>query len=323
MAFSTTELIKRKLFSVMKAIQLLPRISFYLLFLCSVTMSAQTQTANYTITFEGTWSNVTHPSPNFPFSAHWSNLVGAMHTSNITFVGAGLFASTGIENVAESGINDEFNQEVQNAITAGNANLYIEQPFDAFSPTSSASKDITANKDFPLLSLASMIAPSPDWMIQVNSLSLIDTNGDWIPSIVLDLYPYDAGTEDGDLYSFDNPETVPQQPITSLQNIAPFSNAKVGTLTVSLVSLSVDDFTTKTPIYISTDLSSKSIQIYNSNRENIQSIEVYDTFGNSIKRYSNLTNKANYKLSFPTINNGLYFVKLQSENGIITKRVLF
>ncbi len=307
----------------MKAIQLLPRISLYLLFFYSLTAFSQTQTANYTITFEGTWSDITHPSANFPLSAHWSNLVGATHNNNITFVGAGLFATTGIENVAESGINDEFNQEVQNAITAGNAHTYIEQPFDAFSPTSSASKDITANKDFPLLSLASMIAPSPDWMIQVNSLSLTDTNGDWIPSIVLDLYPYDAGTEDGDLYAFDNPETVPQQPITSLQNIAPFSNAKVGTLTISLVSLSVDDFTTKTPIYISTDVSTKSIQIYNSNRENIQSIEVYDTFGNSIKRYASLTNKTSYQFSFPTIKNGLYFIKLQSENGIVTKRILF
>ncbi|MEM6686222.1 MAG: spondin domain-containing protein, partial [Bacteroidota bacterium] len=186
---------------------------------------AQTPTANYTISFQGTWSNTTHPHPTFPGSAHWSNLVGAMHNINVVFVSPGSLASTGIENVAETGVNDAIQQEVQNAITAGNAQLFINQSFDAFSPTSTATVSITADQNYPLLSLASMIAPSPDWMIQVNSLSLLDGDGNWKPSITMDLFPYDAGTEDGDMYAFHNPETVPQQPISSLQNIAPFSNA--------------------------------------------------------------------------------------------------
>ncbi|WP_298420479.1 spondin domain-containing protein [uncultured Kordia sp.] len=306
----------------MKAIQTLSRIFFFVLLFCTVTVFGQTQTANYTITFEGTWSPITHPTTNFPSNAHWSNLVGATHNSNVMFVGAGLFASAGIESVAESGINDTFNQEVLNAITAGNANLYLEQVFDAFSPTSSASKSITVDKDFPLLSLASMIAPSPDWMIQVNSLSLLDTNGDWLPSITMDLFPYDAGTENGDTYSFDNTETIPQEPITSLQNIAPFSNVKVGTLTVSLVSLSVEDFTAKNPIAISTNAATKSIQVYNYNRKNIQKMDVYDAFGNIVKRYTTSTNSSEYSISLTAVKNGLYVVKLQTENGIITKKIL-
>ncbi|MEM6720678.1 MAG: spondin domain-containing protein [Bacteroidota bacterium] len=301
--------------------QLLQTSIFLLLFIVSA--QAQTVNANYTISFEGTWSNTTHPYATFPSNAHWSDLVGAMHNSNVVFVSPGSLASTGIEDVAERGVNDAIQQEVQDAITAGNANLYIHQPFDAFSPTSTATINITANQNFPLVSLASMIAPSPDWMIQVNSLSLLDTNGDWKSSIVMDLYPYDAGTEDGTTYWFHNPETVPQQPITSLQNIAPFSNEKVGTLTISLISLSVAEVTAVNPIQITTNSQTKSIQIYNSNRRTIEQISIYDAFGNLVKRYDTPTNETTKTVQFPTTRNGLYIVKLQSENGIVTKKVLF
>jgi hypothetical protein len=307
----------------MKNMFLISRVALCILFFLSNSLLAQTQNASYSVTFQGTWSNSTHPIANFPTNAHWSDLIGATHNSNIVFVAPGTLATTGIENVAETGINTVFNQEIQNAIMAGNADVAIDQPFASSSPTSSASVTITVHKDFPLLSLASMIAPSPDWMIQVNSLSFIDTNGDWIPSIVMDLYPYDAGTEDGNTYSFGNPATAPQQPIVSLQNVAPFSNEKVGTLTISLLSLGRDDFSTQAPIYISTTIATKSIQIHNSSLENIQQIEVYDSLGTMVKQFKITTKKDVYNFSFPTLENGLYFVKLRSENGITTKKILF
>ena len=50
--------------------------------------NAQTATANYTISFQGTWSDTSHPYPSFPSNAHWSNLVGALHNSNVIFVSA-------------------------------------------------------------------------------------------------------------------------------------------------------------------------------------------------------------------------------------------
>jgi hypothetical protein len=306
----------------MKNIYLISRVALLVCLFLSTSLLAQTQTANYTVTFQGTWSNTTHPTSNFPSNAHWSDLVGVTHNNTVVFVAAGMLATTGIENVAEAGVDDNFNQEVQNAIMAGSADVAIDQPFATFSPTGSASVAITVDRNFPLLSLASMIAPSPDWMIQVNSLSLTDVDGNWISSIVMDLYPYDAGTEDGTTYAFNNPETVPQQPITSLQNVAPFSNAKVGTLTVSLVSLSVEDFTPKKSIFISTNTATKSIQIHTTNQENIQQIEVYNSLGKMVKRSVIPTRDAAYNFSFPTLESGLYFVKIQSKNGTIVKKIL-
>ncbi|AXG71567.1 spondin_N [Kordia sp. SMS9] len=294
-----------------------------ILMLCLVfTVHAQTANANYTISFEGTWSASTHPHANFSVNAHWSNLVGAMHNSNVVFVNPGSLASAGIEDVAENGQNDAIQLEVQNAMNAGNANLFFNQPFDAFSPTATAATSIVADQNFPLLSLASMIAPSPDWMIQVNSISLLDTNGDWIPSIVMDLFPYDAGTEDGNMYASNNPDTVPQQPISSLQNIAPFSNAKVGTLTISLVSLSTTEFNINTAFSVSTNAANKSIQIYNADRKTMQQIEMYDAFGNLLKRYANPSNEAMKTFTFPNTKSGLYIVKITTDTSTVIKKVL-
>jgi hypothetical protein len=43
------------------------------------------------------------------------------------------------------------------------------------------------SRDFPLVTLVSMIAPSPDWFAGVDSLSMI-TNGNWATNLVATLY---------------------------------------------------------------------------------------------------------------------------------------
>ena len=40
---------------------------------------ADTETATYSITFTATWSNQTHPHPDFPARARFSPLIGAVH----------------------------------------------------------------------------------------------------------------------------------------------------------------------------------------------------------------------------------------------------
>jgi Spondin_N len=63
------------------------------------------------------------------------------------------------------------------------------------------------------ISFESMLAPSPDWFVGIDSYSLIQ-NGKWITEITVPIYGYDAGTEDGDVFGYANPATVPQQPIS-------------------------------------------------------------------------------------------------------------
>lgn len=44
------------------------------------------------------------------------------------------------------------------------------------------------------------VGPSPDWVVGVNGLNLCLKNCSWIENLVIDLFPYDAGTDDGISY---------------------------------------------------------------------------------------------------------------------------
>ena len=43
----------------------------------------------------------------------------------------------------------------------------------------------------------SKIIPSPDWIVGVSMENLCLANGSWVDSRVVDLYPWDAGTNSG------------------------------------------------------------------------------------------------------------------------------
>lgn len=51
-----------------------------------------------------------------------------------------------------------------------------------------------------LVSLASMLGPTPDWVVGVDGLDLCMKNCSWVENIVMDLYLYDAGTDSGITY---------------------------------------------------------------------------------------------------------------------------
>lgn len=44
------------------------------------------------------------------------------------------------------------------------------------------------------------LGPSPDWVVGVNGLNLCLKNCTWRENLILDLYPYDAGTDSGITY---------------------------------------------------------------------------------------------------------------------------
>lgn len=45
-----------------------------------------------------------------------------------------------------------------------------------------------------------IVDPSPDWIVGVSGLELCLPNSSWIIHKELNLYPYDAGTDDGITY---------------------------------------------------------------------------------------------------------------------------
>ena len=78
-----------------------------------------------------------------------------------------------------------------------------------------------------------MIGPSPDWFVGVSGRSLLD-GSDWRSSYTVDLFPYDAGTEDGENFSLSNDATDPQGTITSIRGQGKFSNTRMARLSFTL-----------------------------------------------------------------------------------------
>ena len=90
---------------------------------------------------------------------------------------------------------------------------------------------VAVTPDHPRITLLSMIAPSPDWFVGVFGLSLLDVEGAWVETLTVDLFPWDAGTEEGGEFSFDNAATAPPGAITGLRGVGKFSDAPIATLT--------------------------------------------------------------------------------------------
>lgn len=300
------------------------KITFLFLFIIVAVLSYGQSTATYQVTFESTWSQATHPhsSGNLPSSAHWSRLVGATHNSDVSFYSVGESATTGVENIAEQGSNTAFFSEVDTAISNGNSNQSINGPALGTPAGEMVIDQITTTENYPLLTLLSMIAPSPDWMIAIDGVNLLDTNGDWKQSIVLDIYPLDAGTDSGSDYTSANSDTNPKAPIADARGTAPFSSEKIGTMTIELSNiLGTNDIDDKVTVSVFPNPFTDIITIQTSTIQ-LKNIEIYNVLG---ARVMNITRNISNQTSIDTsnLNSGVYLLRATDiKNNITTKKLI-
>ena len=184
--------------------------------------------ATYDVTFTGTWTTDVTPD-GMPDGAHFSPLIGGVHNAAVTFLQAGGTATPGIESMAERGRTATLTREIEAA--GANALRVLVKESGSGATGSSTFESVTVTTDHPRITVLSMIAPSPDWFVGVSGLSLLDAEGAWLESRTVELFPWDAGTEEGEKLSFDNDATVPQGTITSLRGVGVFSDAPIATLT--------------------------------------------------------------------------------------------
>jgi hypothetical protein len=271
--------------------------------------------ATYDITFQSTWNEAEHSS--IPANAHWSDLVGATHNNVNEFVSLGEVATTGIQNVAELGNNTQFFNEVNQAISNNNANQWLQQNFSPVAAISSATLlNVEVNEDYPLLTLMSMVAPSPDWFIAINSLNLRNnTNDDWKDTFSIDVFAYDAGTDNGSDYNSPN---SPNTPVAiSMINGFPINSNKMGTLTVTLKSiLSVDSFASNNTILIYPNPSHGFVSIKKPNDLNIHAIRIYNILGKLVK-HVNIENNNLNNIDLSSLKSGVYITKIEGSNNQI------
>jgi len=173
----------------------------------------QPATARYRVTFQAAWSGQTHPV-DFPPDPHFSALVGGTHNASARFWAEGLPASPGIKDMAERGRTSPLDQEVGAAIAAGTAGNLLGGGGIGSSP-GMVSFEFAASQTHPLVTLVSMIAPSPDWFVGVSALPLFE-NGGWIGERRVDLVPWDAGTDSGRTFTSPDLVTTPAVPVSRI-----------------------------------------------------------------------------------------------------------
>ena len=195
---------------------------------CSDPVLLEEPVATYDVVFTSTWSANTHPA-SFPAGPHFSGLIGGTHGAAVTFWAEGSLASDGIKNMAELGQKTPLDSEVEAAIQAGTAHGLLSGGGISPSP-GNVELTFDVNIDFPLVTLVSMIAPSPDWFVGVSSLSLLE-EGSWVSSLAVQLFAYDAGTDSGVIYTSPDEATNPRGNISRII-VSPFDVASpLGTFT--------------------------------------------------------------------------------------------
>jgi len=181
-----------------------------------VNPAPETETsAVYRVTFESLWSRSVFQQ--VPGGDHFSGMIGGTHNASIVFWGPTLMSSPGIVSMAETGSKSVFQAELESQITAGTTkDLLSGEGVGLFATQTTL--EFTIESSHPLVTLTSMIAPSPDWFVGIHGESFIDGEGRWIEKLIFDLLPYDAGSDDGTTFTSANAESSPHQPISSLVN---------------------------------------------------------------------------------------------------------
>ena len=164
------------------------------------------QTAVYTIEYNVPWSISTHPET-LPSGAHVSPIVIVSHMNENDLFTSGALATDGIEIMAETGATKMLAGEINDnsSILSSTIGTRIDVP-------GSNTLKLELDQDHSLLSAVSMLAPSPDWFVAINSVELF-RDGQWLEEIELTMKPYDAGTDSETTFTATDFDTNPAKTI--------------------------------------------------------------------------------------------------------------
>lgn len=194
--------------------------------------------AKYEVTFEGLWSKYTHPKdfPNNAYLSHFSDIIGASHSADFRIWEYGGYATEGVRQVAEFGITKKLESELK---AESNKIRYLPlclscNANDIFCRTIIKARGLwypnlngktfavfRVDNKHHLMSLLSMLGPSPDWIVGVSALELCLKNCSWVAEKVMNLYLWDAGTDSGISYLSPNAPTIPQERIRRITSNSP------------------------------------------------------------------------------------------------------
>ncbi len=171
------------------------------------------------MTFSAVWDASSHGNrPPFPAGPHFSRIVGATHLAETSFWSRDGIASPGIESMAETGSVTTLCQEIGAEADRERSGVCLKGAEASFPSPGSVSLTFDVDARHPVVTLVSMIAPSPDWFVGVNALPLTE-DGCWSERIERDLIGYDAGTDSGAAFTDPDADVTPHEPIGLIRDL--------------------------------------------------------------------------------------------------------
>lgn len=198
------------------------------------TADAFSETAVYQVTVRNFWGPDDFPQ-DFPDGAHLSLFGGAIHNASVSFWQIGEPPSRGIEDMAEAGLIDILlSDDVSPAIAQGTASSFVEvrrfteSSIDGEPGTLEFEASLT--RSHPLITMTSMLGPSPDWFVGVSGLSLLNSDdgddvgggvGDtdteklapWYSRLIVQSPIHDGGSKSDITPVMGGPDIIPPDPI--------------------------------------------------------------------------------------------------------------
>ena len=218
--------------------------------------------ATYDLTVTNSWSQASHEDWAPLFSSvrrpHFSHLGGGTHDSSLSIWQNGGLSSPGMIYMQETGWIDhpdpatvDLKLEFDQHLADGSAYSFLNYPrhFSPLEPPVTVSLDVSSTH--PLVTLVSMLGPSPDWFIGVSGLNMREA-GDWREEITVDLFTHDGGTRSNDetfLCCQNGPYESPQKTISLFTNTpnvddpsrTALTGAQIGTFTFQLQSVQLGE----------------------------------------------------------------------------------
>ena len=188
---------------------------------CNECMSnSSTPGTKFVIKFRTDWgkrgseNTINYPKPPKEEAPHTGNMFLAIHNNNYNLFKLGEYASKGIAESAMYGTNNTLISEIET--NKKNYDKYYIAP--VIKTPGEYEFVVTANARYPLMSFATMIAPSPDWFTGISSVNLMNIK----TSQTFPIYAYNAGTDYGTKFV-----TFPKHPRANIQTISYLTNGEM------------------------------------------------------------------------------------------------
>lgn len=127
----------------------------------------------------------------------YSPLTALSHSNRVSVLTLRGFASEAIEAIAETGDNTQLVETVT-MLRDGDQGVKTVAVADGPTlPGNLTTLMLDVDCEHPFITVIGMIAPSPDWIVAIANMDLVDSRGRFVRFRAAPLNVYDAGTDDG------------------------------------------------------------------------------------------------------------------------------